>query len=195
MVSVFIAESNAPGDFYEGRLDGFAANEVLKVRRLRTAYRAVLDIEHLERAIEDAADFGADILHLSCHGDHEGIQLSDTTCVDWPELAALLRPFASADRMIVLSACKGGHVDFTKALLKSGSNVRAVFGALGDPSFSASCIAWSILYNELADEGLEPAAFQSAVDKINHVVRGGFVYRTYDPQWDSYEFYPWDALE
>ena len=69
---MFVAESVQAEDFYEGRTDGFAANEVLKIQQVRTSYKIVLDKDHLERAIGDAhaGDFQA--LHISAHGDGRG---------------------------------------------------------------------------------------------------------------------------
>lgn len=190
MLSVFIAESNDPSDVYEGRLDGYAANEVLKVRRLRTEYRMVFDAEHFCRAIADAADGNFDVFHLSCHGNGDGIGLTDGASLNWMDLARCFKPFASRERMIVISSCMGGHVGFSKALQKTGSNVRAVFGALDDIGFSDACIAWSILYNEFASKPLCVKTFQTAIDKLNSVIDGRFVYRRFDPIRKLYGRYP-----
>ena len=53
-ISVFIAESLAPKDFYLRRLDEYAANEVLKIQACPTEYRIVLTKAYLRKAIAEA---------------------------------------------------------------------------------------------------------------------------------------------
>ncbi len=192
MVAVFIAESNSRDDFYEGRLDGFAANEVLKVRRARTAYRVVLSPDLLMRALNDAAEGGFDVFHLSCHGNDDGIALSDGSDVPWMALADWLKVFSSERKIIVMSSCLGGHVGFSKALTKKKTKFKVLFGSTASRgiSFSESCIAWSILYNELLDGGVGIATLRTAVDKMNLVIPGEFVYRRWVDSRGVYLRYP-----
>ncbi|SRR5712691_184559 len=88
---VFVAESVKAEDFYEGRTDGFAANEILKIQQVRTSYKIVFDRNHLVRAIGDALAGDFQALHLSAHGDERGISLTDSDFVTWLEPAELLR--------------------------------------------------------------------------------------------------------
>lgn len=178
-ISVFIAESLAPRDFYEKRLDGYAANEVLKIQSCKTDYRIVLTRKLLDRAIREAADGDYKVFHLSCHGGNDGIRLADGKDVDWLSLASMFTSYAASDRCLVMASCSGGHNDFTKALAKSGSRFGYVFGSTADEGvgFVDSCLAWSVLYRELIDKGLDREALRKAVDTINAIAPGDFVYR------------------
>ena len=189
-LSVFIAESLNSEDFYVGRLDGFAANEVLKIQQVRSQYRIVLTLKLLKMAIRDASDQRFRIFHLSCHGDDDGIQLADGTNIDWLSFAELVRPFANTDRMLVMSCCSGGYVGLTKSLQKKNAIFGYVLGStLRDGvGFTDSCLAWSILYNRLSESGFGRAELRGTLDKINAVIPGNFVYR----RWDGavYRHYP-----
>jgi hypothetical protein len=184
--SVFVAESVQSVDFYEGRTDGFAANELLKIQQVRTSYKIVFDKDHLARAIGDARAGDFQVLHISAHGDNRGISLTDGNFVTWLDLAELLTTFGGvpnkAGRILVVSSCMGGYVGLSKALQKRKVAFRFLFGstARAGVGFTHSCLAWSILYNRLVELGssrFDLAELRTTLDKINYVVPGDFVYR------------------
>ena len=191
---VFIAESNGPEDFYIGQLDGFAANEVLKVRRITGRYRVVFNREMLNKAINEAVKLDADIFHLSCHGNEDGIQLTDQRSngegefLSWEEVAADFQPFATKDKILVNSSCGGGHGGVSEAFSKVTNKFGFICGSTADTvTFHDSCLAWSVLYNVLVKQGLtSKLSFQEAITKINKVVSGDFVYRRWDSNKKTY---------
>jgi hypothetical protein len=193
---VFIAESNDPEDFYFGQLDGFAANEVLKVRRIRTRYRVVFNREMLRKAIAEATKWEADIFHLSCHGGEEGIQLCDQRTsgdvLSWEEVAADFQPFATQNKVLVNSSCMGGHRGVAEAFRKAKSRFGYICGSTSEAvTFHDSCVAWSILYNVPSNDGTTGSrTFRTAIDKINSVVSGNFVYRRWDKDIKRYRTHP-----
>ena len=81
--SVFIAESLHSKDFYERRLDGHAANEILKILDIKTEYRIAFTPTLVERAIKEAAEGDFEVLHFSSHGDSKGIQMTNGTPLSW----------------------------------------------------------------------------------------------------------------
>src|SRR5580704_6197426 len=131
--SVFVAASVQSVDFYEGRTDGFAANELLKIQQVRTSYKIVFDKDHLARAIGDARAGDFQVLHISAHGDNRGISLTDGNFVTWLDLAELLTTFGGvpnkAGRILVVSSCMGGYVGLSKALQKRKVAFRFLFGS------------------------------------------------------------------
>jgi hypothetical protein len=189
---IFIAESVGPEDFYEGTLDGFAANEVLKVRGIRSWYRPALNQAMLVRAIDEATRRDATVFHLSCHGNEEGVVLADDTPLPWDELAELFQPFATESRLLVNSSCGGGHGGCANAFQKASNRFGYICGSTADiVDFQDSCIAWSILYNVIANaENTSPPTMRSAIEKINAVVAGDFVYRRWDSRLGKYRYYP-----
>ena len=190
-LKVFIAEFNSPADFYLGRLDGYAAREVLKVRRIPSRYRIVFDGEMLNKAIAEALAFDTNIFHLSCHGDESGVQLADGEDIAWRGLADTLAPLASANRILVVSACVGGHVGLAKAFADTPARFGYLCGssARDGVGFHDSCLAWSLLYNVLANrDAADREAFQDGIRRMNAAVEGGFVYRRWDG--NKYLSYP-----
>lgn len=188
--SVFFAESLDAEDFYDQRLDGFAANEVLKIQSCPSSYRVVLNKMMLQRAIEEAAEQNYAIFHLSCHGDGDGIYLADETFIGWLKLAKMLRPLASCDRTLVMASCSGGHYDLTKALTKADAIFGYVFGSTDRDGvgFTDSALAWSVLYRAVIQDGLDRQILRRTVDVINHVSPGNFVLRRWDGE--LYRRYP-----
>ena len=189
---VLILESPNAEDFYIDRLDGRAARDVLKLENTQVQYRVALDRQQLIRGVKEATDLQFDVLHLSCHGNDVGIQLSDMSDIDWLGLAALLDVFATPQRILVMSSCAGGSVDLTKALVKQNTIFGWVFGAAGDIGFTDSCLAWSILYRliETLDGPCDATTAQRAVSAINALVEGNFLYRRWDTSLSRYLVYP-----
>ncbi len=178
-LSVMIAESVGPKDSYVRRTDGFAANEVLQIQQVRTQYRIVLDLPRLIRAIAQARIGNFQVFHLSCHGNDDGILLSDGTAVNWLKLGKLMRKYANLNRSLVLSCCSGGYVGVTKALQKEDVFFGYVFGSTAKEGvgFTDSCLAWSVLYSQIYEHGFSRVELRKTLDKINVVVPGKFLYR------------------
>jgi hypothetical protein len=178
-LSVMVAESVGPRDFYLRRTDGYAAYEVLRIQQIRAEYRVVLDKARLIRAIAEACMYRFKVFHLSCHGNDDGIGLSDGSSLDWLSLGRLFRKYASAEKVLVLSCCSGGYVGVTKAFQKQNIVFGFVFGSTAKDGvgFTDSCLAWSILYSRLLEYGFALDELRDTLDKINITVPGKFMYR------------------
>jgi hypothetical protein len=163
---VFIAESNSPQDFYHGRLDGYGANELLKVRRIPSRYRLTFNLDMLRLAIKEAERYEGDIFHVSCHGNDKGIALSDGTDLSWDALASEFTTFSNERRILVNSSCEGGHRGIAQAFKKASSQFGYICGSTAETvTFHDSSLAWSILYNVLANEkSISKNALRNAID-------------------------------
>ena len=189
---VFIIEAPSPKDFYIDRLDGRAARDVLRLENNQVQYRVALDRAHLIKGIQEATSLNFDVLHLSCHGGDDGIQLSNMCNIDWLDLSGLLHVFATPQRILVMSSCAGGSIGLTKALVNQGTIFGWVFGAAEDIGFADSCLAWSILYRllEKLNGSCDSGTARCAVDAINELVDGHFLYRRLDDSLKKYLVYP-----
>ena len=176
--SVYILESLNPKDFYERRLDGHAANEVLKILEVTTEYRIAFTKALVERAIAEAAKRKAQILHFSSHGDDTGVVLTNGKNLSWKAFVELIKPAAGPEKALVMATCGGGDRELTKALTAAGVVFGWVFGSTAETvNFSDSCLAWSILYNRLYDHGFDKPALKTTLKAINAAIVGDFVYR------------------
>ena len=189
---VFIAEAVSVRDFYVGRVDGFAANEVLKIQAIETRYRMVLTKALLAAAAREAGFWRSNIFHLSCHGDDNGIVTSDGVRTDWLEFAAMVHRIAVPGRSLVISCCSGGYVGLSKALQKTGGTFDYIFGSTAKDGvgFTDSCLAWSILYSMLATYGFKPTDLRDTINVINSAVPGDFVYR----KWNGSVYRPYPGF-
>jgi len=189
-ISVFIAESVSSADFYDGRTDGRAAQEVVRLHQVRSDYRLVLDRKHLKKAVREAADGDFGVFHLSCHGDKDGVRLTDGEDLDWAELAGILKPVAGEGRLLVMASCSGGYAGLGAALAEAGAVFGYVFGSTDKTGvrFTHSALAWSVLYNRLIEGAFTKKGVQATIDRINGIVAGDFVYRRWNGK--RYLHYP-----
>src|ERR1700740_1686530 len=80
---ILIAESVFPDDFYADDREGHVVEAMSRVLHWKATYKITLNAKTLCQAIKAASNGGYDILHLSRHGDEEGIQLTDETELSW----------------------------------------------------------------------------------------------------------------
>jgi hypothetical protein len=189
---ILIAESVFAKDFYKNNREGQVVEAIAHVLHWQSEYKIALDKSHLCKAIKVAAQDGYDIFHISCHGDADGIQLTDETEVSWDDLADCFQGLNHIPKALVISSCVGGDSGVAHAFRSKKLRPTVIFGAEAqDPNeitFSGACISWPILYTLLARTGLTPEAFKEAVAKMNLITKHEFVYRRW--QDGKYRRYP-----
>ncbi len=123
-------------------------------------------------------------MHLSCHGDANGIQLTDETELSWDELADCFQEAERTPRVLAISSCVGGESGIARAFRDRKRRPAVIFGAEGKANrritFTGACISWPVLYTSLAKVGLTRSAFKDAVTKMNLITKHKFVYRRWD---------------
>ena len=112
---IHIIESPSPLDILKDNREGAVLTEGLKLLGIENRYYMAIDKSTFSNAIELAGEnfkeglFPA-ILHLSCHGDRDGVQLSDGAVIRWEELKTYLIPInnlVSGYLMFCISSCEG----------------------------------------------------------------------------------------
>jgi len=117
---VHIVESPSPEDLLDGRTEGRILCSFLDVAGIPYLYNLAVDANQFQIAITDRIVQGGQIfklppiLHISCHGDQQGIQLTnqrqDGKSIPWTDLAAHLRPiyqFTDGEFGVCMSSCHG----------------------------------------------------------------------------------------
>lgn len=177
-------------------MPGAAAREVLRAGGVRATYRAVVNKKMLERAVEEAKRRDENkVFHLQCHADNTRIRLTDGTCVKWNEVLDVLGDLATPDRIFVNSACQGGHASAIEAFEKTEHRFGHILGPTGDATFYDLCIAWAILYNEMANADVAgetdiAQVLYRSITKINHAVDAGpYVYMKWLDSIQGYQIY------
>ena len=192
-MKIFIAESVTPQEFYDQDREGLVVEEIVRILGGRTVYKIVMNVTLLRKAISSASEREYEIFHLSCHGDEQGIQLTDRTDISWKELADLFQKEKTMPRALVLSSCVGGDSGIAHAFKKRRLRPSVIFGAEARGkkdvlNFPGACISWPILYTELSRRGMSPDVFKDAINKMNSVTPHQFVYRRWNEE--KYLRYP-----
>ena len=197
IAKVLVAESLDEEAVYHEQREGLAVAEIGRLLGIEIKYRQIIEMNSLKRAVEEARSWNAIILHLSCHGDEDGIQLTDRSEIAWRELAKLTQPHATSARALVVSACSGGVPGLTKHLGKGDLRPYGfIVGPTGGIELSDACVAWCLFYRRLIhqDKKLNKVAVFAAVKDINSYLDVGIVSRRWDAKAAMYRKYGGGAL-
>lgn len=82
---VYMVESPAPGDLFDGRTEGRMLSEAPRLADIRTEYRLATNLKMFDIAIigqflqmaRESKERALPMLHISAHGNTEGLALTD----------------------------------------------------------------------------------------------------------------------
>lgn len=124
---VYIIESPAAIDLFENRTEGKALWNVLRISEIPYKYFLTTSVETFKRAFDsirdDVLDLQEDypfvwpIIHISCHGNDNGIGLTDRSYLKWDVLYNMLsivnicfeEANPSSPILLSMSSCYGLH--------------------------------------------------------------------------------------
>jgi hypothetical protein len=192
-MKVLIIESASPDDFYDDQLDGNSTSQLLRLLNINFEMRIALDERRLCRALKFATEGNFDVIHLSCHGDKDGIQLANRASIDWDPLAALFQKYKAHPRALVMSSCCGAASGIGYAFAKVQLRPNIIFGSTDERYYHDYAVAWAILYRVFLLEGVHRDAAQQALAHINAVVSPKFKYRRWDDTEEKYLIFPGKA--
>lgn len=144
---VFIVESLSPDDEGNGRFEGAIVSRMLQLHGKNPKYRYVRNSGELRSAIRSFGKSNYRYLHISCHGDPEGMELTNQEEIDFDILAEMLQPHLKRRRLFI-SACSMVHKDLAEAVIPA-SGCYSVIGPTEDIGFADAAIFWSSLYHLL----------------------------------------------
>ena len=142
---VFIIESLDPDDEGNGRFEGVFLSHVLRLHGKNPRYKYVRTRDEFEKALLAFGKSQYRYLHLSSHGDPEGLVTTNQEEIDFDELAELLKPHMKGRRLFV-SACEMVHQDLAKAVIPS-SGCTSVVGPTNKIAFTDSAVVWAAIYH------------------------------------------------
>jgi len=115
---VFIMESPSSEDLLDGRTEGRALSEALRLSGTDSWYCMVTSRKMLFRALQERLVAAINhfpkknpILHFSMHGNQDGVGLTNGDFISWTELRAALASLNNAmdgGLLICMSSCFGG---------------------------------------------------------------------------------------
>lgn len=189
-MKVLIVESSDPSDFYDDQLDGPSTLQLLRLFDIRCELRMVIDRAHFVKALEYAAAKDFDVIHLSCHGNVNGVGLADDTFLRWAEFARLFQRHRVQLRALVMSSCYGASAGVGRAFEAHSLRPNIIFGSTDARRYYDYSLAWAILYRLFKKKGVTRDAAQIALAHITAVVTRSFRYRRWDDSGEQYLAYP-----
>ncbi len=118
---VHIVESPSPSDLLDGRTEGNTLKSFLELAGIPCQYNLAVDQPRFTESLTDRVNEAIDrlklppVLHFSCHGNENGIQLTSqrdaNQIINWKELASLIKPINDevGGVGVCMSSCGGSH--------------------------------------------------------------------------------------
>lgn len=158
---VFVIESPSAVDLYHRRSEGDLVRQAVELNGIScvhktaismTAFDACLKIG-LSEAMQALPGF-IPVLHISAHGDTEGIQLSDGYVLNWGSLKEHLRPINQAlggSLIVCMSSCEG-YMGVRMAMYPEDPQLPyyALIGCGSKPTWAETAVAFSTFYHQLS---------------------------------------------
>jgi len=142
---VFIIESLDPDDEGNGRFEGSVISSILRLHGKHPMYRYVRTREEFEEAVKEFGKSRYRYLHISAHGDKEGLCTTNLEPIDFDELGDMLQPYLK-DKRLFLSACSMVHEDMAAYVIPK-TDCFSVMGPEDDIEFHRAALFWASLYH------------------------------------------------
>lgn len=157
---VYVIESPSDIDLYHRRTEGDVLVQSLRLAGINCVSRCAISNKAFCAALqvglkEEMTSFSPRIplLHISSHGDEEGIQLSSGESVTWEQLSGLLHPINAAlnNNLVVAMSCCNGYSGIRMAMRTDDSPMPffALVGSWEKPTWSDTVVAFSAFYHQL----------------------------------------------
>ena len=158
---VFVIESPSAVDLYHRRSEGEIIRQAVELNQIPCIVRTAISLEAfdaclkigLSDAMKSMPGF-VPLLHISAHGNSNGIVLSNGYQISWHELRAHLRPLneALAGTLIVcMSSCEG-YSGTRMAMYPKDPALPylALVGCATKPIWGETAVGFATLYHQLA---------------------------------------------
>lgn len=155
---VHIIESPAPEDLVEDRCEGGILGEALRIAGMQHVYSLAVNRDMFVHSITNRL-LGAvmksqstPILHVSAHGNVEGIALTSGEQITWRRLADLARPLANAlegNLIVCLSACNGAAGCRMAMEPGNGHTFGVLVSNITEVSWADAAVAYVAFYHRL----------------------------------------------
>ena len=164
-----IIESPSPDEIFDGRTEGSLLRAALTIAEIPYCYNIAVNRNKffdalrlfLERREQDRD--ALQILHLSMHGDREGVAFTDdspsnNSFLSWKELGEVLTHIAQGELVVCMSSCYG--FSGCRMAMSDGGTIPflALVGNDEPVSLDDAAIAYSAFYHRLFKRDGIPAA-------------------------------------
>ncbi|MCH7990727.1 MAG: hypothetical protein IID46_16425 [Planctomycetes bacterium] len=158
---VYVIESPSAQDLYHPRSEADLLRQAINLDHTPCVTRCAISRDAFNAAliiglVEEKQKFPnlLPILHISAHGNSEGIGLSNGDSIGWDELRLLLQPINAALQgyLLVCMSCCEGYAGSRMAMFTDNQPLPfyALIGNSGSPTWSDTAVAYATFYHLLA---------------------------------------------
>ena len=153
---VYVVESPSSDDLFDSTTEGGVLCQALRLADIPAWYRLASSLDTFRRSLTTELTKAcehynsAPIIHISAHGDSNGIQLTDKTFVSWTDLRDLLMPInrrLDGGLVICMSSCSG--YSGIRMAMHTDSEIPffALVGHPESPTWSDAAVAFVTFYH------------------------------------------------
>ncbi|SFW55325.1 hypothetical protein [Pseudomonas sp. NFACC04-2] len=164
---VFIIETLDPDDEGNGRFEGGVISSVLRLHEKNPIYRYVRTRHQFIEAVTEFGKSGYRYLHISAHGNEDGLFTTNQNEIGYTDLAKILEPHLKKRRLF-LSACSMIHDKFLSALFSTTKCI-SVVGPREDIYFSDAAVTWPAIYHLMFSENTDRMTRSHLKAQLAHV--------------------------
>lgn len=157
---VFVIESPSAVDLYHRRSEGDIVRQAVELNSIQCVVKTAINMEAFDACLKVGLSEAmkrlpgyVPLLHISAHGDSDGIQLSDGHLMSWLELRDHLRPINEAlggTLVVCMSSCEGYYgIRMAMETENRGDPYFALIGCSNKPTWSETAVAFATLYHQL----------------------------------------------
>jgi hypothetical protein len=159
---VYIVESPSGDDLYDGRTEGRALCESLVLAGHAHTYTLASDRVRLERALSTSSfddrlltewrrHSAPPVIHISAHGNIDGIALSSGELISWHDLREMMSPINDkmSDGLLVCFSTCSGYASVRMSMYLE-DNIRpfwAIVGSGGNVSWGDALVGFTSFYH------------------------------------------------
>lgn len=148
---LFIIESMIDNDENSGFFEGVRIAQILRLGGHRPKYFYIQDERELDLLVPVFRQSNYRYLHLSCHGDGDGFELTN----GYVTFARFAEIFGKALllRRLFISACNAGKKELVHELHATSRGIQSVTAPSVEISYDHAAAIWSSFYLSLLDAG------------------------------------------
>jgi hypothetical protein len=195
---IYILESPSPEDVYCDRSEGQLITGLLDLLGMNYLLRNISNSLMFRHAMTDGLQADCKrlgktplVLHLSCHGNQDGICLTSGEVVPWAELRQLVAPLnkeVNGALLLCMSSCEGFHA-FQMCVELESAPFFGIIGNTGNITWAESAIGYAVFYHQLelgrnSLEALEAVRVASG-NSCFVVLRGEELQKTYHRKFEE----------
>lgn len=179
---VYVVESPSVNDFLKSNCEGNLIKNAVELNDIPcevvTAINKTSFIQSLQNGLSETMKKYPNlvpVVHISAHGNEDGIQLSSGEFIEWQELRKVLTPINKAlnNNLLLCLSCCNGYSGIKMAMFLEDLHLPffAIIANSGKPLWSDTAVAYSSLYHllykgEILEDAVNGMKVASGNDKF-----------------------------